>query len=228
MDRILVVEDDKILNKTLTYNLKSAGYEVDSVLRAADAKRKIQEQQYQLFVLDVNLPDGNGYDVCQCVKQAQAGAAVIFVTAQDMESDMLRGYEFGADDYVTKPFSVAVFQKKVAAILGRMGKETKSDVFEDGYLRADFSQLRCVAGERQITLSPKEWKLLRIFADSKKQLLTRQVLLEKLWDIDGNFIDDHTLTTSLSALRKKIEDKEHTYIQTVYGMGYMWTGGEEK
>lgn len=228
MDRILVVEDDKILNKTLTYNLKSAGYEVDSVQRTADAKRKIQEQQYQLFVLDVNLPDGNGYEVCKCAKQAQAQAAVIFVTAQDMESDMLRGYEFGADDYVTKPFSVAVFQKKVAAILSRMGKEMKSNIFEDGYLRADFSQLRCTAGVKSIMLSPKEWKLLRIFTESKKQLLTRQVLLEKLWDIDGNFIDDHTLTTTLSALRKKIEDKEHSYIQTVYGMGYMWTGGEEK
>ncbi|WP_346904937.1 response regulator, partial [Faecalicatena contorta] len=113
MERILVVEDDRILNMTLSYNLKSAGYEVESVMNAADAKAIAVEHQFALVVLDVNLPDGNGYEVCRAIKEKQ-DAAVIFVTAQDMESDMLKGYECGADDYVTKPFSVAVFQKKVA------------------------------------------------------------------------------------------------------------------
>ena len=141
---------------------------------------------------------------------------------------MLKGYECGADDYVTKPFSVAVFQKKVAAILSRMEKKNVQDVFEDGYLVIDFTASSCTAGQASVALTPKEWKLLRIFAKSGKQVLTRQILLDRLWDIDGNFVDDHTLTTTLSALRKKIENKEHTYIQTIYGMGYMWTGGEAR
>ncbi len=227
MDRILVVEDDRILNMTLTYNLKSAGYEVESVTNAAAAKAIIEKKKYELVVLDVNLPDGNGYEICRAVK-AKQDAAIIFVTAQDMESDMLKGYECGADDYVTKPFSVAVFQKKVAAILSRIEKKSVSDVFEDGYLAIDFGENSCTAGQAVVALTPKEWKLLKIFAKSKKQVLTRQILLDRLWDIDGNFVDDHTLTTTLSALRKKIENKEHSYIQTIYGMGYMWTGGEAR
>lgn len=225
MERILVVEDDKILNMTLTYNLKSAGYDVDSAMNVLEAKNKIEERQYALAVLDVNLPDGDGYEVCRAVKEKQ-NTAIIFVTAQDMESDMLKGYECGADDYVTKPFSVAVFQKKVAAILSRTEKKTMPDVFEDGFLSVDFEKNSCAVAQKATTLTPKEWRLLKIFAKSKKQLLTRQILLEKMWDLDGNFVDDHTLTTTLSGLRKKIETKEYTYIRTVYGMGYMWTGGE--
>lgn len=227
MERILVVEDDRILNMTLSYNLKSAGYEVESVMNAADAKAIAVEHQFALVVLDVNLPDGNGYEVCRAIKEKQ-DAAVIFVTAQDMESDMLKGYECGADDYVTKPFSVAVFQKKVAAILSRIEKKQVLDVFDDGYLAIDFTENTCTAGQVPVALTPKEWKLLKIFAKSGKQVLTIQILLDRLWDIDGNFVDDHTLTTTLSALRKKIENKEHTYIQTVYGMGYMWKGGETR
>lgn len=227
MDRILVVEDDKILNMTLTYNLRSAGYDVDSVMSVSEARAKVDEIQYALAVLDVNLPDGDGYEVCKVVKEKQ-DAAIIFVTAQDMESDMLKGYECGADDYVTKPFSIAVFQKKVEAILSRMEKKVTSDIFDDGFLVVDFGENSCVAAQKSVTLTPKEWRLLKIFAKSRKQLLTRQILLEKMWDLDGNFVDDHTLTTTLSGLRKKIEDTEHSYIQTVYGMGYMWTGGEGK
>ncbi len=196
-------------------------------MNAADAKAIAVEHQFALVVLDVNLPDGNGYEVCRAIKEKQ-DAAVIFVTAQDMESDMLKGYECGADDYVTKPFSVAVFQKKVAAILSRIEKKQVLDVFDDGYLAIDFTENTCTAGQVPVALTPKEWKLLKIFAKSGKQVLTRQILLDRLWDIDGNFVDDHTLTTTLSALRKKIENKEHTYIQTVYGMGYMWKGGETR
>lgn len=227
MERILVVEDDKILNMTLTYNLRSVGYDVDSVMSVSEARNKIEETLYALIVLDVNLPDGDGYEVCRLAKEKQ-NAAIIFVTAQDMESDMLKGYECGADDYVTKPFSVAVFQKKVAAILSRMEKKVLADIFDDGFLTIDFGENSCVAAQKSVTLTPKEWRLLKIFVKSGKQLLTRQILLEKMWDQDGNFVDDHTLTTTLSGLRKKIEEKEHSYIQTVYGMGYMWTGGEGK
>lgn len=228
MKTILVVEDDKILNKTLTYNLKNAGYAVDCAATVADALRHCAQSEYALLVLDINLPDGSGFAVCKAVKQQNADTAIIFVTAKDMESDMLKGYEQGADDYVTKPFSIAVFQKKVAAILNRFEKKAGGDVFDDGYLKIDFSEMLVTAAGNRVTLSPKEMKLLNILVKNAKQLLTRQVLLERLWDIDGDFIDDHTLTTTLSSLRKKIETNAHSYIQTVYGMGYLWTGGESQ
>lgn len=226
MKKILVVEDDKVLNKTLTYNLKSAGYMVDSVVTVADALDRCKQNEYELLVLDINLPDGSGFEVCRAAKERHVDTAIIFVTAKDMESDLIKGYEQGADDYVTKPFSIAVFQKKVAAILNRFEKKVIGNSFYDGYLMIDFSEMLVTVADQRVTLSPKEMKLLKILVKNAKQLLTRQILLERLWDIDGDFIDDHTLTTTLSSLRKKIETTEHQYIQTVYGMGYMWTSGE--
>lgn len=118
--RILVVEDDQLLNKTLSYNLSAVGYSVDGAMSKAVAIRFLEKQDYDLIVLDVNLPDGNGFDICREVKERRPDTAVIFLTANDMESDMLKGFELGADDYVTKPFPISVFQKKVSAIRSRM------------------------------------------------------------------------------------------------------------
>ncbi len=172
--RILVVEDDRLLNNTLCYNLYTAGYVVDSVLTKSAASNFLTKQDYDLIVLDVNLPDGNGFDFCREVKERRPDTAVIFLTANDMESDMLKGYELGAEDYVTKPFPMSVFQKKLSVVLGRLA------------------------------------------------------LLEKLWDADGNFVDEHALTAAISRVRNKIETDGRQYIKTVYGMGYMWIGGASK
>ena len=122
--RILVVEDDQLLNKTLSYNLSAVGYSVDGAMSKAVAIRFLEKQDYDLIVLDVNLPDGNGFDICREVKERRPDIAVIFLTANDMESDMLKGYELGAEDYVTKPFPMSVFQKKLAVVLGRLTKQS--------------------------------------------------------------------------------------------------------
>ena len=124
--RILVVEDDRLLNNTLCYNLYTAGYVVDSVLTKSAASNFLTKQDYDLIVLDVNLPDGNGFDFCREVKERRPDTAVIFLTANDMESDMLKGYELGAEDYVTKPFPMSVFQKKLSVVLGRLAKKHRS------------------------------------------------------------------------------------------------------
>ena len=110
--KILVVEDDRLLNNTLCYNLSAAGYEVDAALTKSVAERFCRKQEYDLIVLDINLPDGNGFDFCRDIKESRPDTAVIFLTANDMESDILKGYELGADDYVTKPFPMSVFQKR--------------------------------------------------------------------------------------------------------------------
>ena len=130
--RILVVEDDRLLNNTLCYNLYTAGYVVDSVLTKSAASNFLTKQDYDLIVLDVNLPDGNGFDFCREVKERRPDTAVIFLTANDMESDMLKGYELGAEDYVTKPFPMSVFQKKLSVVLGRLAKQSGGgDCYED-------------------------------------------------------------------------------------------------
>lgn len=226
--RILVVEDDRLLNNTLCYNLSATGYEVDAALTKSVAERFCRKQEYDLIVLDINLPDGNGFDFCRDIKESRPDTAVIFLTANDMESDMLKGYELGADDYVTKPFPISVFQKKVAALLSRMKKSAGGDCYNDGNLLIDFAEMTATRDGESISFTPMEYRLLKILIKNPRTVLTRQILLEKLWDIDGNFVDEHALTSTISRIRSKIEKPDHAYIKTVYGMGYMWIGGSNK
>ena len=226
--KILVIEDDTLLNKTLSYSLESSGYNVTSAFTAAEARKLFMTNEYHMYVLDINLPDGNGFDLCREIKERSQNAAVIFLTANDMESDMIKGFELGADDYVTKPFPVSVFQKKVAALFSRITKQISNDIFDDGSLHIDFSEMSASVEGKPISLTPTEHRTLKILAKNPKIVLTRQVLLEKLWDIDGNFVDEHTLTSTISRIRAKIETSNHNYIKTVYGMGYMWIGGDQQ
>ena len=226
--RLLVVEDDRLLNNTLCYNLSVSGYAVDSAMTMAEAVRFFETQDYDLIVLDVNLPDGNGFDFCKQIKERRPDTAVIFLTANDMESDMLKGFELGADDYVTKPFSISVFRKKVSVLLGRIQKQTGGDRYTNGTLSINFSELTAELSGSPITFTPLEYRLLKVLVRNPKIVLTRQVLLEKLWDVDENFVDEHTLTVTISRIRSKIEVDGLQYIKTVYGMGYMWIGGLKK
>lgn len=226
--RLLVVEDDRLLNNTLCYNLSVSGYAVDSAMTMAEAVRFFETQDYDLIVLDVNLPDGNGFDFCKQIKERRPDTAVIFLTANDMESDMLKGFELGADDYVTKPFPISVFRKKVSVLLGRIQKQTGGDRYTNGTLSINFSELTAELSVLPITFTPLEYRLLKVLVRNPKIVLTRQVLLEKLWDVDENFVDEHTLTVTISRIRSKIEVDGLQYIKTVYGMGYMWIGGLKK
>ena len=225
---ILVVEDDHLLNNTLCYNLNAAGYKVDSALCKKEAEHYIEKQKYELIVLDVNLPDGNGFDFCKEAKECYPETAVIFLTANDMESDMLKGYELGADDYVTKPFPMSVFQKKLAALLSRIAKQSEEDQYKDGTLFIDFKEMTASLAGNALVFTPLEYRLFKIFTKNPQNVLTRQMLLERLWDIDENFVDEHALTVAVSRVRNKIETNGQQYIKTVYGMGYMWVGGVQK
>ena len=226
--RILVVEDDKLLNSTLCYNLSMSGYDVDSALSKGAAMRFFAEQTYGLAVLDVNLPDGNGFDLCRAMKKKNPDTAVIFLTARDLESDQLRGFELGADDYVIKPFPISVFQKKVSALLSRIQKQSAIDCYDDGNLVINFSEMSAALGGEDISFTAMEYRILKILTANMQTVLTRRILLEKLWDTDGNFVDEHALTCAISRIRAKIEAGSFQYIKTVYGMGYMWVGGLKK
>lgn len=226
--RILVVEDDRLLNHTLCYNLSAAGYTVDAAVTKAKAAALYERQGYDLVVLDVNLPDGNGFDFCRELKERRPDTAVIFLTARDMESDMLRGFELGADDYVTKPFPVSVFRKKVAALLSRMRKQPAVCCFDDGNLLINFTEMNAALAGQTVSFTPFEYRLLKVLTKNPQIVLTRQVLLEKLWDTDENFVDEHALTSAISRIRGKIEGNGFQYIKTVYGMGYLWIGGMNK
>lgn len=226
--RILVVEDDRLLNNTLCYNLSTTGYTAEGAVSKAEAIRFCEKQEYDLIVLDINLPDGNGFDFCRELKERRPDTAVIFLTAHDMESDQIKGFELGADDYVTKPFPMSVFLKKVAALLARISKQNGGDCYDDGNLLINFSEMTAMIAEKPVSFTPMEYRLLKVLTKNPGQVLTRQVLLEKLWDIDENFVDEHTLTSAMSRVRNKIEVGALQYLKTVYGMGYMWIGGIKK
>lgn len=229
MKRILIIEDDSLLRKTLTYNLASDGYEISTSSNARTATNMLQSNEYDLVLLDVNLPDGNGFDLCKHIRPGHPETLIMFITANDQESSQLRGYEEGAVDYITKPFSVIALQRKIKAMFAMLEHHKPfNDIFDDGKLFLDFSEQNATLGGSPIALSAMEFKMLNLFRKNPKRVLTRQQLLEKLWDIDGNFVDEHTLTTSISRLRSKIEADGDTYIKTVYGMGYQWMGGEHK
>ena len=222
MQKLLVVEDDRKLNRALCYALEKEGYGVVSSYTIEEAKRAYMQGGVRMVLLDVNLPDGEGFEFCRWVK-AQAAVPVLFLTARDLEEDALNGYELGAEDYVTKPFSMKILLKKIDVIL----KRTETDghlCFDDGFLKADFETAKTEAGGEECVLTPTEFRLLKQFVTNRGQLLTYEVLLERLWDSNGQFVDKHTLAVNVNRLRRKIEDEEHRYISNVYGMGYQWLG----
>ena len=230
MKHILVVEDDSFLNKMVTYNLTADGYDVISVLNVKTATQALNSREFDLVLLDINLPDGNGFELCKLIKPQHPDTIVIFLTANDQESDQIRGYEVGAIDYITKPFVIGALQRKIKAMFAMLEHHKPAkDIYDDGRLFLDFSEQAATLNGKSLSLSPMEFKMLNLFRKNPKQVLTRQQLLEKLWDIDERFVDEHTLTTSISRIRSKIEaDGGAPYIKTIYGMGYQWTGGEKK
>lgn len=222
MQKLLVVEDDRKLNRALCYALEKEGYGVVSSYSIEEAKRVYMQGGVRMVLLDVNLPDGEGFEFCRWVK-AQAAVPVLFLTARDLEEDALNGYELGAEDYVTKPFSMKILLKKIDVILKRTGTDGHL-CFDDGFLKADFETAKTEAGGQECVLTPTEFRLLKQFVTNRGQLLTYEVLLERLWDSNGQFVDKHTLAVNVNRLRRKIEDEEHRYISNVYGMGYQWLG----
>lgn len=225
MAKILVVEDDLALSAGLCFALDEAGHLTAAAYTCQKARQLLKTDRFDLVILDVNLPDGNGFDICRECKSSAPERPVIFLTANDLERDELNGFDLGADDYITKPFRIQVLKRRVEAVLRR--GTAGSDCFDDGFLRLDFQSLTAARNGERLSITPNEYKLLRLLTANAGAVMTRRLLLEKLWDSGGNFIDDHTLTVTMNRLRAKIEDAGHTYIQTVRGMGYVWTGDQE-
>lgn len=230
MKKILVVEDDLALSTGLCFELDTEGYLSMSAFNCQKARHLLKNGDLDLVLLDVNLPDGNGFDLCKEIKNAYPELPVIFLTANDLEQNVLEGFDLGAEDYVTKPFNMKILLRRVEVALRRTeGQKTsgRNMLWSDGFLVLDFTALTAQRGGETLSITPNEYKLLRTLTENAGQILTRQMLLERLWDSDGNFIDDHTLTVTMNRLRAKIEDSSHTYIQTVRGMGYIWKGNPQ-
>lgn len=227
MYNILLVEDDSTLAMGIEYSLKNEGYNVNLANTVDSGKELIDEQDYDLIILDITLPDGSGYDICKYVRQSNE-TPIIFLTALDEEVNVVMGLDIGADDYITKPFRIRELLSRIRAVLrrysSRSDKKSSSGTLKSGYITVILMENKVYIGENEVFLTPSEYKLLLLLMQNHNNVLSRSVILEKLWDIEGDFIDDNTLSVYIKRLREKIEKDSSSpvYIKTVRGVGYKW------
>ena len=219
MKYIAVIEDDIPIGDMLEEILKKEGYGVMRAYSGTEALLLLAQKQPDLVLLDLMLPGLSGEEVLPRLD----GLPVIVVSAKAGVDDKVNLLLDGAADYITKPFSMKILLRKISLVLNRSQSEEKKD-YDDGNLYIDWERARIMVGKSECTVTPTEFRLLKILAENKGKLLTYDILLEQLWDCDGQFVDKHTLAVNINRLRKKIEDTEHKYISNVYGMGYQWVG----
>lgn len=220
MQKILIVEDDVIICGGVKVFLESKGYTCVSTYSVKEAREE-NFTQYSLIILDINLPDGNGLELCSEIRK-NVNTPIIFLTANDTEEDMIEGFKYGCDDYIPKPFSVEILHQRIMAVLRRSQYAHVNDIFTHNDLSVDFDKMQISIGGSPVKLSATEFKLLELLIKNKGQVLTRSVILEKIWDCDENYIDENTLNVHIRRLRQKIEadPKNPQYIITVFGIGY--------
>lgn len=220
--RIQIVEDDRVLSEGIAMALKEPELEFIQSFSVKQAKEAFQKGEINLIVLDVNLPDGTGYDYLEWLR-GFSEVPVLMLTANDMEMDEVMSLNRGADDFMTKPFSLAVLRARIQNLLRRKAKLVSREYREDDFV-FDFTRLVFSKGTEKLILSLNEQKLLRLFLENKGQLLTREQLIDRLWSDGGEFVDENALSVTISRLRGKLENKddEISYIHTIYGQGYMW------
>ena len=224
MYQILVVEDDEVLRNGIVYALKKEGFQPLPAGSLKELKEELAKEA-DLILLDVSLPDGDSRDYLKRLRQTSR-IPVIFLTARNMERDMIEGFNAGADDYITKPFSIPLLMCRLRALLRRSGKESGSRYHaRSGELSYDFETKTLKKSGQEIVLSKTELKILEALIQNRNQVLTWEVLLERIWDVDGNFVDKNTLSVNIARLREKIEDdrKNPKWIVNVFGIGYKWS-----
>ena len=210
---LLIVEDDVALNNGIALSLQ--GEQVKQAFSLTEARHMLDEA-VQLILLDINLPDGSGVDFCREIRQ-NSDVPIIMLTANDLEIDIVTGLENGADDYITKPFSLAVLRARVNAVLRR--KNLAQNIFVQGVFSFDFERMIFSKNGIAVELSKTEQKLLKLLITNRGAILSREVLMERIWYDGAEFVDENTLSVTMKRLRKKLPGLP---IRTVYGIGYIW------
>jgi DNA-binding response OmpR family regulator len=223
--KILVLEDDTALCRGIELALKAQRREFALCFSVAEAKARLSDCPPDLFILDINLPDGSGLAFCSELRAAGVRAPILMLTANDTELDMVTGLASGADDYITKPFSLAVLRARVDA-LARRFSYAGVKAAQDGFV-FDFETMRFEKNGRAIALSKTEARLLQVLFTDKGRVLTRDRLLERIWPDGTEYVDENALSVAVRRLRAKLEDEPSNpkYIKTVHGVGYKWAVG---
>ncbi len=222
MKTALLVEDDKTIVMGLEYTLRQEGYDVIVCYNAEQAEKAVNASHFDIAILDLSLPDGSGYDICRRIK-AHSDTPVVFLTACDDEVNVVMGLDMGADDYITKPFRIRELLSRLRTVLRRAEKtEDTKDELHIGDIVINTRQARVWKNSTEVLLTALEYRLLLTLAVHPGQVLSRTQLLEGIWDIAGDFVNDNTLTVYVKRLREKIEDDPQSpkLIQTVRGLGY--------
>lgn len=222
MKTLLIVEDDRSLNKGIALTLAQNDFVIQQAYDIAAAEHIVSSIKIDLIILDINLPDGSGLDYCEKIRRTSQ-VPIIFLTANDLEPDIVTGFELGGDDYITKPFSLMILRARVMAVLKRASSRGE-DKFTLGPLSFDFGRLEFHKNSEPLILSKTELKLLKILVANPGMILSREQLIDKIWSQEAEFVDENALTVAVKRLRAKIEDEPSApkYIKTVYGLGYMW------
>ena len=224
MNNILLIEDDLSLVNGLTFALKKQGFKLEVARTLKEAANLWTDGKYDLLVLDVALPDGTGFEFCKKVRRTSK-VPIIFLTAADEEMDIIMGLDIGGDDYITKPFKLGVLISRINALLRRTNDfSTEGTMLQSNGIKVFLLQGQAFKNDRLLELTAAEYKLLCLFMRNPNVVLTKEQILDRLWDCNGNYIDSSTLTVYMRRLRIKIEDNpgEPKMLLTVRGMGYKW------
>ncbi len=219
---IFLLEDDEAIGIGLTYSLENEGYNVTLAKSVKEAEKIIDEKEFSLYILDLTLPDGSGYDVCKRIK-AKGDLPVIFLTAYDDEVNVIMGFELGADDYISKPFRVKELMLRIKSVMRRYSNETSDGIIKINNLKINTNEAKVYKNNEEIILTAMEYRLLLILLSNRGKVLSRTALLENIWDVADDFVEDNTLTVYIKRLRDKIEEDpaKPEFIKTVRGLGYV-------
>lgn len=221
---IFLIEDDEALAEGISFMLEKEGYETERFSACSDSRRALEQTQPDLILLDWNLPDGDGLMLCREISEKWK-IPILMITARDMEIDQVMCLESGADDYIAKPFSLAVLKARIVALLRRQGGQSeKAGQLISGQIRVDNKEMRAWKEDEELDLSLTEYRILKYFLENKNQVLLKEQILSHVWDNGGKFVEENTLMVNIRRLRTTVEkDASHPeYIKTVHGMGYLW------
>lgn len=217
MPSILLVEDDLALSEAIKLFLEQNKHTVDIANSLITVEKMLNNQKYDLIILDINLVDGTSWSIPKKIENIP----FVFLTARDEEKDILKGYRLGCDEYIVKPISLLVLNQKIQAILKRNIQDTTCKEYFD--LKFYFKENRVFQGDKELNLSNKERKLIFLFAENQGRILTKEMILESIWGIEGDFVDEHAVVVCLNRLKKKLaQSSKQEYIENVFGIGYVF------
>ena len=221
--KILIIEDDTGLNRGISFALEQDGYQTLCARTLKEGYTLFEEESPDAVILDLNLPDGDGIEFCKEIRKLpgeKSKTPLLMLTARDMEVDEIMGLSSGADDYMTKPFSISVLKIRLQNMTRRKHSENETEhIIKSGKISLDTSTFRAFCEDEEIILSITEFRLLQYFLEHKNQALLKEQILQQVWDTDGNFVEENTLSVNISRLRKKLGGN---YIRTIQGIGYLW------